>query len=139
MTFRIKKTALVTACLVLAACSPAENETMDASSEQQTMNRDAETLLKEIRTLAGVARASEPGQCKVVSLGPKPCGGHERHLIYSTEHAQEEEMLQAASEYNALMQQHHEQHGMASDCEYKPAPQTTLNGGMCVPVETATQ
>jgi hypothetical protein len=115
----------------LAACSPAQ--------EEAEPSQDAETLLKEIRSLAGVARASTPDQCKILSLGPKPCGGHERHLIYSTEHAQEAQMLEHAAEYNALIEARYQQSDEAMACEYQPAPQTTLNGGLCIPVETALQ
>lgn len=148
MVFIRTTSLLFVSCITLAACSPAEEETSvtagdDTNIENQlqgsNQSRDAEAILKEIRSLAGIARASHPAQCKIVGIGPKPCGGFERHMIYSTEHAQENEMLQAVQEYNALRKQHHEQSGMVSDCQYQPAPQVTLSSGMCVPVETATE
>jgi len=102
-------------------------------------SNDMEALLREIRITAGVARASHLDQCKLLSVGAKPCGGPERYVLYSTENADETTLKALAERYTELAKQRNEREGLISDCSVITPPNLSLVGGVCVPLTTATQ
>ena len=119
---------LLGACL-LAACN---NEQMTRESNQNDtvpdeVNIEAATadtmaaLLNEIRATAGVARAENPDQCKLLPVGQRPCGGPERFILYSTAVADEAKLNDLAQRYNAMAAQRNEEEGLMGTCEFLPA------------------
>ena len=60
-------------------------------------------------------------QCKVISLGNKPCGGAWGYEIYSTQTVSEADISKVISEMDAIKKKNMRK-GMVSTCEHIPEP-----------------
>lgn len=115
-----------------------EGAELDGGDQQISEEKLAE-LRQQIRDIIKPAQASSLSQCKLVGLGSKPCGGPERYLMYSTATTDEAKLLPVVEQYNRMHEMLNEKQGMVSTCEMIPEPGIIINGGMCAPVESATQ
>ncbi|MCO4320063.1 hypothetical protein [Aliidiomarina quisquiliarum] len=96
-------------------------------------------LLSDIRATAGVAYAQNLSSCKLAEVGVKACGGPERYIIYSTEVADEQALLELISRYNEASAAFNRDSQLMSDCSIAPRPRIILNNGICVPQATSLQ
>jgi hypothetical protein len=79
----------------------------------------------------GSLRCSEPGQCRFVPVGSKPCGGPWSYLLYSTVTTDSTALALAAQRYNAAEAQLKRQLGRVSDCSFVPPPKPDCVQGLC--------
>lgn len=106
---------------VLSGCSPlAELEARRARLES------------EIDALIGDASCTDADACASVAMGDKACGGPERYLVYCTESVDITEIEALAEEHREVQSQINEIEELGSDCAYIEAPETALEGGVCV-------
>lgn len=149
VTRRFVTACVLTPLIFLTACTQEapqpEQETPNLSvidtpvfAPVQPATEGLDTMLAEIRATAGIARAQNPASCKLAEVGVKPCGGPERYIVYSTETADEQKLLELIAAYNAASQAYNEKHQVVSDCSVQPRPRVILNQGLCVPQATQT-
>lgn len=70
--------------------------------------------------------------CHAIGLGDKPCGGHQKALIYSSLDFPEEEFLTDVEIYNNDSREFNRQHQLESTCEFLIIPEKlTCNVGTC--------
>lgn len=113
--------------------------TLPACIEPDTSDEDADIRLldqrkQEILDFVGTPACDEPGHCRYIPLGEKPCGGPWSYLIYSTanvDSAALAAMVTAYNEFNGLL---NERYGWASDCSVPIPPVLDCVDGVCVDV-----
>jgi len=97
---------------------------------------DTESGLEQLRLAIDVAvgdpLANSAGQCKVIPLGVKPCGGPRNYLVYSMEVTEDQTLRGLVSQYNRCEEQRNERLGLMSDCEFVEQPRPVLRDGRCV-------
>jgi hypothetical protein len=125
---------LAAACGDVAPTSGEQVATPPAAPAAPVEPVDLAGLLQEIRIAAGIARADDVSQCRVIALGQKPCGGPERYLVYSTLTADEARLQALVERYNAAAAQRARDQDLVSDCQVLEAPVLGLEGGFCMPV-----
>ncbi len=89
-------------------------------------------LKKEILSLAGEADCSGIGECKLLPLGAKPCGGPWEYLIYSTAGTDSMKIREKVDEHNKLNEVINKRYGYMSDCMVVEPPILVCVNGKCV-------
>ncbi len=89
-------------------------------------------MRNEIEALVGDGSCAGHGNCKVVGLGAKPCGGPWEWLVYSDFMMYEDEFLARVNEYNRYERALNTKWGKFSDCFYTAQPEVHCEFGRCV-------
>lgn len=147
-------TVVALAGTLLFACSDKPADTLETAAEQEQIaeaeataidNMDAEQagaklaqMNNAIRSMVGVATATELSQCRMLKVGARPCGGPEYYIAYSTENVDPETIETMAEEYTELRRWLNEEQQMMGTCEVIPEAKLSLQGGVCraLPTET---
>ena len=75
-----------------------------------------------IENLAGAARCEIDGQCRVLPLGARPCGGADGFLAWSVLETDGAQLQALGERYEQEREAAHERTGRASTCEPRVAP-----------------
>ncbi|HET8816814.1 MAG TPA: hypothetical protein VFM61_05130 [Pseudidiomarina sp.] len=150
----LSMTSVAISALLLFACSEKHTDTREPAAEQEQIvdaeamaieNMDAEQagaklaeMNNAIRSMVGVAAATNLSQCRMLEVGARPCGGPEYYIAYSTENVDPETIETMAEEYTELRRWLNEEQQMMGTCEVIPEPKLSLQGGVCraLPTET---
>lgn len=88
-------------------------------------------LRAQIMTMTENKSASHASACRVTPLGHKACGGVESYIAYSTEHVDEQKLLEIVKKYNqvdAILKKREKQ---LSTCDVTPEQFPTYQQGLC--------
>lgn len=113
---------LMAGMLFITACD-------STNLDEMTLQQVALEIRDEIRT----PRASNISQCKVLPIGPKPCGGPFMYLSYSTMVSNEGRLNILKEKYWELNHQRNIEYGLSSDCSFLNPPKITFENGVCGP------
>lgn len=113
---------LATAILTLAACP--------ALAQQ-------DALLQRIDALIGAAPCHDDGQCRVIGVGARSCGGPESYRAWSTLVTDERALVAATEAHAAARREADRKMGVLSTCEILPEPAVACVRGTCT-VQQAT-
>ncbi|MCH8494393.1 MAG: hypothetical protein LAT57_02015 [Balneolales bacterium] len=113
---------LMVGMLFITACD-------STNLDEMTLQQVALEIQDEIRT----PRASNISQCKLLPVGPKPCGGPIIHLSYSTMVSNEGRLNILNEKYWELRQLRNIEYGLSSDCSILNPPKITFENGVCGP------
>lgn len=116
----------VRAVVLIAVLSCLSSVTASAETKS-----DLQQLRLAIDVAIGHPRATSVGQCRVIALGVKPCGGPREYLVYSVEATEDQTLRDLVEQYNRCEQQKTERLGLMSDCEYVKQPRVVLRQGRC--------
>ncbi len=75
--------------------------------------------------------ATDISECKMITLGKKPCGGPWDYLIYSTKTTNETILVSLVSIYNLLDGVANKISLKISTCDIEPAPEIILQDNQC--------
>ncbi len=101
----------------------------DEASDRRAIDR----LRGEARALAHTDGCSTAGQCGVLPLGERACGGPEEFLVYCPRSTDVAALTRKADALAAAQRAFNTRYGVASTCEMRLAPTATLAGGRCAP------
>ncbi len=97
---------------------------------------DLQTALQQyaaqIDELIGRATCTTTGQCRVMAVGAKPCGGPAGHRVYSTVDTNEAVLQVTLEQFNALSAELNRRTGAISDCTVVTKPPVACVSGTCV-------
>ena len=85
-----------------------------------------------IGALVGEAACDSIGDCRVVGLGAKPCGGPWEFLVYSTASTDSAALAGRLGEHNAFEAFMNQRYGYGSDCSVPVEPVLGCEAGRCV-------
>jgi len=120
------------AAMVVAACASApdgdDGAEADALSDTLTL-QSARALIDEA---IGEARAASLGQCRLVGMGERPCGGPRAYVAYSVAETDSAYLAELMEVYGRLDRERNVREGLMSTCEVMGRPEVGLDGGRCV-------
>ena len=94
---------------VLVACAPSASH----NPARQSPEREA---VDSLRAAIGTAHCIADGECRLVSVGAKPCGGPRRYSAFSTTASDTAGVRRWADRLRALERKSNEAEGRVSDC-----------------------
>ncbi len=125
-----RETILLFLLLALVNCSnPADTETTEAEDRTQLQE-----MFDEIDLLIGDPVCSDVGQCRLVGIGAKPCGGVWSYLPYSIVVTDSVQLAQQVIEYNQFEADMNSRFGLISTCDITPIPTLACVEDRCVVV-----
>lgn len=150
----IRTTAVLLAGALMLGCSEKPEDSLEQATEQEQIVEAEATAIEKmdaeqagaklaemnnaIRSMVGVAAATDLSQCRMLEVGARPCGGPEYYIAYSTENVDQDTIETMAAEYTELRRWLNEEQQMMGTCEVIPEPKLSLQGGVCraLPTET---
>ena len=123
---RWRQLALVVPVWVTVGCAGAP--------EAEGEPRSLDDMRVAVMELVGEARCTDPGQCRAMPFGVKPCGGPWTYLIYSTEATDSSRLAEAVVEFNRQESALNASEGRASDCLFVMEPSISCIDGRCASV-----
>ncbi len=118
----------------LAACAPQAPSNPAATG---TDTASLVTLRTEIRDQVTDVTCTDPGQCRIIPFGAKPCRGPWAYLIYSVATTDSGRLARSVERYTAREHERNRSEGRASDCLLVTEPEVTCASGRCVRVDSA--
>lgn len=122
MRRRVAPVVLVALSLVAGACREEPGE------DWQRL----EAMEQEIRALVEAGECTADGDCTMIALGAKPCGGPWGYLVYSPATVDTVQLRALADAYTTFNVELNARHGTASDCALQPVPEPVCRDGRCV-------
>lgn len=123
------KDAMTNICTVVASTVLLCLVSAGASAETEA---ELQQLRLAIDVAIGQPRATSVGQCRVIALGAKPCGGPREYLVYSAEATEDQTLRDLVKQYNRCEQQRNDRLGLMSDCAFVEQPRLILKQGRCL-------
>ena len=121
----------ITACLVflmlVAGCSDGG---LDVDRDRGLLDQ----MEAEIDLLIGQAPCKEPGGCRSIAFGAKPCGGPWSYKIYSASGVDSTALAELVVQYNEFNLVLNDRYGWVSDCMFVSEPYLDCLDGRCIPV-----
>lgn len=118
---------------VATGCASAPEE--DAETSPESAASSIQDVRREIELAIGEAQATNAGQCALVALGERPCGGPRFYRAYSTLETDSASLDSLVALYDRLDRERNLEQGLVSTCEVLPRPTVRLEGGRCVVVQ----
>ncbi|MEL6616232.1 MAG: hypothetical protein AAFQ43_10865 [Bacteroidota bacterium] len=94
--------------------------------------RQRSAALADLDAAIGTPRATSVGQCRIVPVGAKPCGGPLEYRLYAASGPEELTILRLAGVVGALDAEANEQFEYVSTCDLTPEPTPRLVQGICI-------
>lgn len=117
---------LALALATLPACIEPDEYDEEADIQQ------LEQLRQEILAYVGTPECGQPGSCRTIPFGDKPCGGPWSYLIYSTVSTDSVALTGMVARYNRFNHTLNLRYGWASDCSVPNLPVLDCVDGVCV-------
>ena len=130
---RIASRLVTFAFVLLAGCTVTALPGSAPEDDRTQADYEAELarLSDAIDEAIGEARADNLGQCRILEVGVRPCGGPWEYRVFSTAGGDPERVLQLTAAYNARNEEMNRRFGLVSTCEYREPPEVALEGGRC--------
>jgi hypothetical protein len=95
--------------------------------DQPTIDR----LRAEAKALVKTDGCATSGDCAVLPLGERACGGPEEYLVYCPKSTDVAALRRKAAELAQAQKAFNEKNGVMSTCEFRMPPKAVLVGGSC--------
>jgi hypothetical protein len=111
------------------------DEVKSTMTEEEADKAGLARMEKGIDDLIGEAACGEPGDCRAIAFGAKPCGGPWKFKVYAASGVDEAKLETMVAKYNETNEALNEKHGWMSDCLAVMPPELECRDGRCVAVD----
>ena len=94
-------------------------------------------LNDDVLRLSQPAKCKVDGDCAVLPMGVKPCGGPWKYVLYAKKNSKLAKLKARLADYNKLDQQINESQQTMSDCSMTVQPQLKCEHSMCIDSQNA--
>jgi len=82
-------------------------------------------------SLIGEARCHDLGECRLVALGAKPCGGPRQYVAYSAAATDSVTLAGLVATFNRIDGERNRETNTISDCRLVTRPRLVVRDGRC--------
>ena len=123
-------TAAGVAALSAASCTAGTGSRETASDTAAARARLVQ-LEVEARALARTTGCNTAEQCRTAPLGARACGGPREYVVYCAATTDSAALYRKLDELKAAETKFNQDLGLASTCEFRTPPVTSVQGGSC--------
>lgn len=103
-----------------------------SQSSADDIQATLQELTAQIDRIIGNAACEVTGQCRVIAVGSKPCGGPWSYRAYSTLKTDVSSLEVTVQRYTDLQKELNQRTGAISDCMFVTGPTVQCVSGRCV-------
>lgn len=113
---------------------PAESAASAGSGSAPANEADTTRLARLEREARAIARADgcTAAQCRTAPVGSRPCGGPRDYIVYCAANTDSAALFGKLAELARAEEDYNRRNELASTCEMRMPPRTSVQGGRCV-------